>query len=292
MKGPGYCSSIESGYKVYKDITHAIKRGKAFLMGKLGQTELTTMESWYKTSSNDPVLLMNELFHTAGVFPLTQSEVRRFCEIYFNATKTMDLAVKWGIALKSPSHFDQMLFKRLHTVEKINSLWPWWWQQPYSKHFANRTVLIISPFANYIEAQLIHNRTCIHPLNQVVLPVFSYITMTPPLPPYVPLKDFQNPLAFNSTWTDELHKMQHHMSSLSFDILIVGAGAYGLPLGSHAKQMGKIAIVLGGNLGPLFGLKGGRFDTRPEYQKYFYNSCWVKMDKPPGAERMENSAYW
>ena len=27
--------------------------------------------------------------------------------------------------------------------------------------------------------------------------------MTPPLPPYVPLKDFQNPLAFNSTWTDE-----------------------------------------------------------------------------------------
>ena len=28
------------------------------------------------------------------------------------------------------------------------------------------------------------------------------------------------------------------------------------------------------------------------YQKYFYNSCWVKMNKPPGAERMENSAYW
>jgi hypothetical protein len=64
-------------------------------------------------------------------------------------------------------------------------------------------VLIISPFASYIEAQLIHNRTCIHPLNQDVLPVFSYITIAPPLPPYVPLKDFQNPLAFNSTWTDE-----------------------------------------------------------------------------------------
>ena len=67
----------------------------------------------------------------------------------------------------------------------------------------DQTVLIISPFANYIEAQLTHKRTCIHPLNQDVLPVFSYITMTPPLPPYVPLKDFQNPLAFNSTWTDE-----------------------------------------------------------------------------------------
>ena len=112
------------------------------------------------------------------------------------------------------------------TFPQINSLWPWWWQQPYSKHFTSnelsivvfsriaypnyaclididRTVLIISPFASYIEAQLIHNRTCIHPLNQDVLPVFSYITIAPPLPPYVPLKDFQNPLAFNSTWTDE-----------------------------------------------------------------------------------------
>jgi hypothetical protein len=49
--------------------------------------------------------------------------------------------------------------------------------------------------------------------------------------------------------------MQHHKSRLFFDILFVGAGVYGLPPGSHAKKMGKITIVLGDNLGPLFGLR-------------------------------------
>ena len=63
-------------------------------------------------------------------------------------------------------------------------------------------------------------------------------------------------------------------------MLIIGAGAYGAPFGAFAKSnsgrgRGKVIIVLGDNIGPLFGIKARRFDVREEYASYFYNDCWL-----------------
>ena len=75
---------------------------------------------------------------------------------------------------------------------------------------------------------------------------------------------------------------------------ILGAGAYGFPLGARLKQQGKQAIHLGGSTQILFGIKGRRWDKRPNVAKH-YNEHWVyplEHEKPQNVEAAGVTAYW
>jgi len=41
--------------------------------------------------------------------------------------------------------------------------------------------------------------------------------------------------------------MKNEISEIDFDVAIIGAGAYGLPLASYIKEMGRQAIHMGGS---------------------------------------------
>ena len=67
------------------------------------------------------------------------------------------------------------------------------------------------------------------------------------------------------------------MHEAEFDVLIVGAGAYGLPLAAEAKRMGKVGIHIGGAIQILFGILGHRWET--EHVEQFgplFNDHWVR----------------
>ena len=87
-------------------------------------------------------------------------------------------------------------------------------------------------------------------------------------------------------------QLEKVVNETSYDVLVVGAGAYGVPLGSVAKSRNKVAIVMGGSVGPFFGIKGRRFDDRKEYKSFFYNDCWLRTPMPPGGDKVEKGAYW
>jgi hypothetical protein len=91
-------------------------------------------------------------------------------------------------------------------------------------------------------------------------------------------------------WFEALEDLKSRMEKMEFDIALVGAGAWSLPLVAHAKAMGKKGIHLGGSLQLMFGIKGGRFDNNQ-----IYNSHWIRplFDESPANFRlMENGAYW
>jgi hypothetical protein len=91
-------------------------------------------------------------------------------------------------------------------------------------------------------------------------------------------------------WFHGLEEMQASMSRTEFDIAIVGAGAWSLPLVAHAKRLGKMAMHLGGTLNLLFGIKGGRFEDRG-----LYNEHWIRpvaSERPANHKLLENGAYW
>jgi hypothetical protein len=88
--------------------------------------------------------------------------------------------------------------------------------------------------------------------------------------------------------------MREQMDEVAFDVAILGCGAYGLALGAHAKRLGKKAVVLGGAVQILFGIKGQRWDEH-EFISRLYNEHWVRplpSERPPNYQAVEGGCYW
>jgi hypothetical protein len=72
----------------------------------------------------------------------------------------------------------------------------------------------------------------------------------------------------------------------------VSCGCYGLPLCDYLKSKGSRAVYLGGMLQLLFGLKGKRWDNRPEVQA-LVNSHWrYPEERPENSTTVEGGCYW
>lgn len=167
----------------------------------------------------------------------------------------------------------------------LTTLEPYYAENPWSAALRGKKVLVISPFAETIEAQY-DNRSKLFK-NQNILPDFELVT----------LKAVQS-LGDNTegfeTWFDALSHMEEAIKSFDFDIALIGCGAYSFPLAVFIKKQGKQAIVMGGALQILFGIKGKRWDNHQFISK-LYNSHWVRpMEKeiPEGASKVENGCYW
>lgn len=94
------------------------------------------------------------------------------------------------------------------------------------------------------------------------------------------------------TWFEALDYMTEEIAKADFDVCILGCGAYGFQLSSRVKQMGKIAVQMGGSTQILFGIRGARWDKK---FSYWYNDAWVSPldeDKPKGFENIEGGCYW
>lgn len=63
-----------------------------------------------------------------------------------------------------------------------------------------------------------------------------------------------------SNWFEALEWMKNELDKESYDIALLGCGAYGFPLAAHAKRTGHKAVHLGGSLQLFFGIKGKRWE--------------------------------
>ena len=82
--------------------------------------------------------------------------------------------------------------------------------------------------------------------------------------------------------------------NFDFDVAIIGAGSYGLPLGRHIKRSGKQAIHRAGNTQLMFGIRGRRWEELSPYKALIDNS-WVRpaeSETPKGSDGVERGAYW
>jgi len=75
---------------------------------------------------------------------------------------------------------------------------------------------------------------------------------------------------------------------------LIGCGGIGMLVALELKKRGVIAIVLGGAIQVLFGIKGSRWKNHPIISK-FWNDFWVnpsETEKPNGANSIEGGCYW
>lgn len=159
-------------------------------------------------------------------------------------------------------------------------------EHPWTRVLAGKKVLVIHPFAESIRSQYAKRALLFE--NPEVLPEFELKTIQA----YQSIGG-NNPRNYPD-WFAARDAMKMEIDRHDFDIALVGAGAYGLFLTHHCKQIGKKAVYMGGWLQILFGILGKRWDTRKEMQPLF-NTHWIRPKReevPAGHDSIEDGCYW
>jgi hypothetical protein len=224
--------------------------------------------------------VLNGMCNNAGFFPPDKNMLYKFAERMLQDIQNIDVLGSWMTGEQVVSSF----LKDAVRVPLMD-LEPYYHNHPWSEVLKGKTVLVIHPFEHSIQSQYAKRKLLFN--KSEILPDFDLIT----------IKAIQsiagNNVNFNN-WFDALNSMCVHIENTQFDIAIIGAGAYGLPLASFVKNLGKKAIHLGGATQILFGIRGARWDERPFFQQLF-NEHWVRpipSEIPQNFTSVENGCYW
>lgn len=273
-----------------------LRRPSPSALGKIGTSELRVLEfgerlfqlPWPQSASwRRPA---ERLHNTGGLFPVRKDIFFRFAEEYRVALGQMDLVALWQDRGTYESILEARAADRWAPSAARTGFYFIRFIKPYAQwleDLARLRWLVVHPFEKTIRAQLPHIRdlgvfseisfldlkTRIEDTSFLAPPQFSY--MIPPR---------------HRDWFEALDDLKAQMERETFDIALVGAGAWSLPLVAHAKKIGKKGIHMGGALQLLFGIKGGRFDSAE-----IYNDAWIRPlpdDIPNDFKKMEHGAYW
>lgn len=266
-----------------KLIGQLLKKQTPSAIGKIGATENQVIREFLSQGKiNSSSKSCQFLYSYSGVFPKNNKIIETFCVQFIDAIKNLDLLAAWF------NYGEANIIKNYAIQAKaidLKALEPYYHEDPWSRYLENKKILVIHPFAESIEKQY-KNRSKIW-VNKDCLPVFELNTIKAPLSDSIVKSEFDS-------WIEALNYMKNEMEQKEFDVLIVGAGAYSIPLVAHAKKMGKVGIHLGGATQILFGIKGGRWDNHEIGQK-FYNDYWIrpsKQETPENLTQVRTSEYW
>ncbi len=275
-------------------IAEALVRRAPCAIGKIGTTELMGMEyldrwiqlPWPPSASwRRPA---RRLYECSGLFPVRKDIYLGWAAAYREAVQKMDFVAQWQPPGSFLEAYEQAFLNRdlpkavrgsFVGLEPVGGEW--------LRPLAKLRWLVVSPFCETIKSQLpklsllnVFHR--VEPERLAEAARSCCFVPCPQLPYMVP--------PVHRDWLDGLEELKKAIAKQDFDVAIIGAGAWSLPLAAHAKRLGKIGLHLGGTLNLLFGIRGGRFDGRG-----FYNEHWIRPtndERPGNFSLMENGAYW
>jgi hypothetical protein len=223
------------------------------------------------------------LYRNAGVYPPEPAILSRFCRTFLETLAQLDVL---AVYFNWEENAVRRRFAPQATVTAPRALEPYYHDRPWSQHLAGKRVLVVSPFAETIQAQYGRRRE-VWPAKPELLPDFELQTLRVPL--FACLNAAEYP-----DWFLALDAMREQMASIPFDVAIVGAGAWSIPLVAHAKSLGAWAIHLGGATQILFGTKGRAWEKHKQIAAFF-NEAWTRpsaRETPEGVQTIEDGCYW
>ena len=253
---------------------------KPFMITRYGSIELKVVENYIKNKKYTDKMKYT-IKNNAGFYEPNNDNLDLFAKLYLENSKNIDL-----LGISNLPFEDNMVNKIIPKckITKLRNLEPYFFDLAWSKLLEDKKVLVIHPFTQSIEKQYLKRELLFE--NQSILPEFTLIT-------YPAIQSLGGNDEYES-WFHALDKMKEDISKIDFDIAIIGAGAYGLPLASYVKDLGKKAIHLGGSTQMLFGVYGHRWAIHPDFQNII-NEHWAKPtpnEKPKNATKVENACYW
>lgn len=262
-----------------------------FFCCRYGNSELTAC--FYALLREKGILddISSKLLKTAktgpGVFPEKEEIYLKFAEEYIAALKNADLNAYWGTVLMEEYLIDHTMSNNC-VQYAMRGLEPFQYGEPWTLALGGMNVLVVHPFAELIESQY-QRRKEIFPEKEILpdfhLKVVKAIQSSGETVP----QEYKD-------WSEALNELYMRCMDQKFDVALLACGSYAVPLASRLKAAGKQAIVLGGMMQLMFGIKGARWEaSRPDIVA-MYNDAWVragKNDRVINADKMvDGAAYW
>jgi len=95
-------------------------------------------------------------------------------------------------------------------------------------------------------------------------------------------------------WAEHMQRLREAVAAREFDVAIIGAGPYGLPIGAFIKQLGRVALHLGGPTQLLFAIRGKRWEQYQDFAAVM-DETWIRPspeETPPSIASFEQTPYW
>lgn len=260
----------------------ALEEGKPFLFGRCGATEMRTVADRLAHGDHFTDRTRQDIRNLSGVFPTDDATLARFCDLYVDCAQGADLLALWDVGAER----EVIRGCRKTRFTQLRALEPYYHQNPWSAALAGKKVLVVHPFKKTILDQYAR-REAIFPGTDL-LPAFGSLTVVQAV------QGLAGQQTGYASWFDALAAMEAEMDDADYEVAIIGAGAYGLPLAAHARDTGHMAIQMSGATQLLFGIRGKRWDDHPVISK-LYNDAWVRPAQSEGIthrETVEGGSYW
>ena len=217
----------------------------------------------------------------SGFFPTTIEKIEQFCEMLIEDMKEVDILGSW---LKQEVFFQEQFKSAKRLV--LEDLEPFFATNPWTKALEGKKVLVVHPFVETIKSQYAKRGVL---FENDLLPDFELKTIPA-------VQSIAGAKTEYKDWFEALDSMKEKISKTDFDIALIGAGAYGMPLAAHVKRIGKKAFHLAGATQLLFGIKGRRWEQYIVWPYMnLFNEFWVRptsQEQPKNANKVEDACYW
>lgn len=280
---------------ISQEIMQAVNEQKPYCTGKIGSVEASCVV--HKLSANNQrnwdtpghaKTLRRALGENAGIFPLHDLVLDRWVQDFVKSVSKLDSILQW-----CPEYGDQAIIQNFlpsaRVYKDFGELEPFFIEdkENWFTNLNNKKVLVISPFKDSIEHQIPN-------LSDIWKKDMSSVEFSIIKFPYSP---FVSGKQEDKSYAHLIQRIQREIKKSTFDIAIVGAGGYSVPIISYVKDMGKVGVHMGGALQLLFGIKGGRWDGNKKFKdSEFYNSeKWIRplpQDLPQNSVVVEGGCYW
>jgi hypothetical protein len=278
----------------------ALDESRGFAAGKLGVTERVLLSyPMVRARERDPrrvrvfeLGLEYQALRLSGIFPARPEFLRRFCDVYAEAVRSLDF-----VGFVYGRQLDDELF-RFHEPagEPMNYLD----QEPdrsipadesrcWLPLLRGRRVLLAAPFAGLLKERATRE-TFEAVWQKTGKPWFEPASIDAVEFPYGYARTTHQRYA---TVLDLYAELRDEVGARAFDVALIAAGPLGVVLAADVKRRGAAAISLGGHLQVLFGVSGRRWRERPEWRRDYMNDAWIDMParyRPDPAET--DSDYW
>jgi hypothetical protein len=283
------CSEIQRILKI------ALATGKGCIVGRQGTIELLSLLSYVHTGtckfSN-----LDTLEKNAGIFPRSYESVVAWLKEYMDAVKSSNgLAVGWYAPLAKGELGLLEIWKYAGKRIPLRALEPYYTvpKNSWLRALDGQNVAVVSSFASSIQLQLPHLQQIWKGREEMLPTGVTWNCIRSYYSPVLARGRCEWPEGIGS-WSDAVASLETQVVSSDAKIVLLGCGGLAMPLALRLKKKGIVAIVLGGAIQLLFGIKGRRWLDHPVISGFF-NDAWIfpsEEEIPGAATDIEGGCYW